>query len=299
MNAARRRLTAIVLAVLTALSLTAFAVPAAYADGHAGLVVDDGSGQIDTYCVAFQGDGISAGDLLAKAGISVVQWNGAVCAVGATGCFQPHDFPSCYCQSYPPTNTYWAFFTQHDDQGWIYSPLGIQSAVAHDGDMQAWRWGVGGPASAPAPAAISFEQVCAAAIAPTATPTSPPPTATPPPPTIAPVSTATPLPTVVPMTLTATATTTTAGSATATATGNATASATAAGSASAAATSSATAPVIANHGSATATPVTGTPSQGGENGGSGAASLYAFVGVAVLLFAAIAAATIYRRRHGH
>ena len=278
------RLTGLMLGLLSVLALAAFATPAAYADGSAGIVVEHGDGSIDTYCVAFQGNSISASDLLAKAGISDVQWNGSVCAIGnnpAEGCFEPTDYSSCYCKSYPPTNTYWAFFTQTADQGWVYSPLGIQSAVAHNGDLQAWKWGVGGPSSAPPPPAISFAQVCAAPAPATPTATAPVPTSTPPPATIAPLSTPSPVPTVVP--LTASPTTHTPATSAATSTR-----------AAAVATIS---PVITNHGTATATPAPTVKSDTG-GGGSGWASLAAFGGVAVLLIGAITGAVIYRRQHG-
>ncbi|HKS92879.1 MAG TPA: hypothetical protein VJQ83_13180 [Tepidiformaceae bacterium] len=280
------RVTGLMLGLLSVLALAAFATPAAYADGSAGIVVEHGDGSVDTYCVAFQGDSISASDLLAKAGISDVQWNGSVCAIGnnpAEGCFEPTDYSSCYCKSYPPTNTYWAFFTQTDDQGWVYSPLGIQSAVAHNGDLEAWKWGVGGPSSAPPPPAMSFAQVCAASAPATSTPTAPAPTATPPPATVVPLSTASTVATVVPLTASPTRGTATTTAATSTEE----------------ATVATNSPVITNHGRATATPAPPVKSGGGGGGGSGgAAGFAAFGGVAILLIGAITGAVIYRRRHG-
>lgn len=280
------RLTGLMLGLLSVVALAAFATPAAYADGSAGIVVEHGDGSVDTYCVAFQGDSISASDLLAKAGISDVQWNGSVCAIGnnpAEGCFEPTDYSSCYCKSYPPTNTYWAFFTQTDDQGWVYSPLGIQSAVAHNGDLEAWKWGVGGPSSAPPPPAMSFAQVCAAPAPATSTPTAPAPTATPPPATVVPLSTASTVATVVPLTASPTRGTATTTAATSTEE----------------ATVATNSPVITNHGRATATPAPPVKSGGGGGGGSGgAAGFAAFGGVAILLIGAITGAVIYRRRHG-
>jgi hypothetical protein len=282
MSVWRRRAFSLALGTVCIMALAAYAVPAAYADGNAGVVVEHGDGSIDTYCVAFRGDSISASELLAKAGIPDVQWNGSVCAIGsdpAEGCFQPHDYASCYCKSYPPTNTYWAFFTQRSDQGWIYSPLGIQSAAAHNGDLQAWRWGVGGPNSAPPPPAMTFAQVCAAP--PPATPTAVPPTVTPVAPTVVPISTSTPLTTAAPMT----------SGPTSPAAGTATT-----GPGTAATVTATTSVTITNHGSVTATPAP-APSHNGD-GGSGAASLAAFGGVAALMLAAIAGAVVYRRRHG-
>lgn len=291
MGAIGRRTTALVLAAMCVLTLAAFAAPAAYADGSAGVVVEHGDGSIDTYCVAFQGDGISGTQLLAKAGISEVSWNGSVCAIGNDaneGCFQPHDYSSCYCKSYPPTNTYWAFFTQKNDEGWIYSPLGVQSAVAHNGDLQAWRWGVGGPQSAPPPPAISFAQVCAASVPATATPTTVPATATATATltTTRPGTVATAVPTITPLGTGVRASATPKAAASATAT------------AAAARTAATNTPAITNHGSATATAARPPTSDAGS-GSSGTASLAAFAGVAALLLAAIAGAVIYRRRHGH
>ena len=136
----------------------------AYADGgEAGLVIQHGDGSVDTYCVGFQGDSISGADLLAKAGIPVVQFNGAVCAIGTQeGCFQPSSYDTCYCMSFPPTSTYWGFFREPYGKQWQYSAVGYQDprSALRDGEMEAWRWGKGGPNNAPSPAAMTFEQVC-------------------------------------------------------------------------------------------------------------------------------------------
>lgn len=130
--------------------------------GEAGLVVQHGDGSIDTYCVGFEGSSISGPDLLAKAGIPVVQFSGLVCALGSEGCFQPSSFDSCACMSFPPQNTYWAFFIERHGSQWQYASAGFLDprTALRDGDMQAWRWGKGSATNAPAPPGITFEQVC-------------------------------------------------------------------------------------------------------------------------------------------
>ncbi|MBI5947832.1 MAG: hypothetical protein HY875_06830 [Chloroflexi bacterium] len=136
---------------------------AAFADGgEAGLVIQNGDGTIDTYCVAFSGDGITGDRLLAQAGVTVVSWGGLVCAIGESeGCFQPNSVSSCTCQCKGGADcTYWAFFTQRYGQAWVYASIGYQGQKAKDGDLQGWKWGKGGLQSAPAPQAITFEQVC-------------------------------------------------------------------------------------------------------------------------------------------
>ena len=135
----------------------------AFADGgEAGLVIQNGDGTVDTFCIAFTGDGITGDRLLESAGVTVVNWGGLVCAIGADeGCFEPRSVSSCTCQCKGGADcTYWAFFTQKYGQGWVYASIGYQGQKAKDGDLQGWKWGKGGPQSAPAPKAITFEQVC-------------------------------------------------------------------------------------------------------------------------------------------
>ena len=141
------------LALVFVLGAFAAGTPLVRADGgEAGLVIQHGDGSVDTYCVAFSGDSISGTELLTKVNIPVTQFGGLVCAVGTReGCFAPSSFETCVCKSYPPDNTYWAFFLQRHGQGWRYASAGFAdpSSGLKDGDMQAWRWGKGGANSAP------------------------------------------------------------------------------------------------------------------------------------------------------
>ena len=266
-------------ALLFVLGALAVRAPLARADGgEAGLVIQHGDGTVDTYCVAFSGDSISGADLLKKVNIPITQFGGLVCAVGTReGCFQPSSFETCVCKSYPPGNTYWAFYLQRHGQSWRYSSFGFAdpSADLKDGDMQAWRWGKGGVNSAPPPPAITFEQVCGhaprggAQLQPTTAATL----------------------TQIPATAAPATSTTTPPSPFATATAEQPESPTAVESLTAENT-----PLIRSHGTATAVPQ--PPAAGSSNDGGSPAALLPFAAVVAVLGSAIAAALIWRRRHG-
>ena len=282
---AMRRLAVVALAALFSLSVAAVA----HADGEAGLVIQHGDGSIDTYCVAFGGDSITGKDLLKRVNIPAEDYGGLVCAVGtnsAEGCFNASSFDSCTCKcsgSNTATCTYWAYFTASYGKSWVYSALGFTQARAKDGDLQAWRWGRGGPNSAPAPPAITFESVCGhAPRGGAAQPADTPPVATlaatvaPQPATSAPARPS-PAPTVV-VTLPA-----------------ATASIDPTRFAAAVDTATVT---ITSHGLATATPPLARSAEAAESS-DGKSSLATFGVVAGVFIAAIAVALIWRRRHGN
>ncbi len=147
-----------VVALLAALATVRIAA----ADGEVGLVVHWGDGTTSTACVGFTGDGISGDAVLAKAGYSVNQFSGLVCGIDDVGCQHSGTFNSCTCECQTGSDscTYWSFFEQEYGGQWRYSALGLFVAKAEDGDLQAWNWGPGSPASAPAPPETTFEAVC-------------------------------------------------------------------------------------------------------------------------------------------
>jgi hypothetical protein len=255
------RRSALIITAMLVLAVGSFAASytVARADGgEAAIVVQQGD-HVDTYCVGFAGDSISATDALAKAGYPVVQFDGLVCAVGTeNGCFMPTSQRTCVCQSYEQESKYWSFFVKRYGKAWQYAPYGINDsrAALKDGDMEAWKWGVASPNSAPAPdSGITFESVCGhaprggAAEPPTVSqPTATPPqlaTVAPNTPTQAPGTQAA---TVAPMS----ATPATTGAATAPPTGAAT-------------LTEQNTPLIRNHRTATAVPQ--APATGGTGGG--------------------------------
>ncbi|MFN0094305.1 MAG: hypothetical protein ACKVVT_05955 [Dehalococcoidia bacterium] len=178
-----RRVAASVVALIAALGYVT-----AYADGEAGLVIQNGDA-VTTYCVPFTGDGIDGDDLLTAAGVDFDQFGGGggrtLCSIRDVGCFNAGTFNDCFCQcSGGASCTYWAFFTQRYGAAWVYSAFAFNLSRAKDGDLHGWKWGRGNLQSAPVPASISFEQVCGgpprSLVTATATPTlAPQRTATP------------------------------------------------------------------------------------------------------------------------
>lgn len=271
------------------LALCALAtVGVARADGEAGLVIQHGDGNVDTYCVAFEGDSISGTDLLKSVNIPVARVGDLVCAVGnnpAEGCFGASDYDSCTCKcsgANAATCTYWAYFSESYGQAWSYSGLSFALLKSKDGDMQAWRWGRGGASSAPPPPAIAFEAVCGhAPRGGLAQATQPPPST----PTYAPSAAATPTGAASPPP------------------GTATIAVTLTETASPAAVSPSPQPsstlsvTITAHGAATATAASQTAVPGGESSG-GKRGLVLFGVVAAVMLAAIGGALLWRRTHG-
>lgn len=155
---------------------------AVHADGEAGLVIQQGS-DVETFCIAFEGDSISGEALLRAAGRSFGQFGGSarvLCSLDGVGCDDASSFESCFCQCEAGSGscTYWAFFTQRYGAAWAYSTVGFNLSRARDGDLHGWKWGAGGPQSAPAPLPMTFEDVCGhppSGGAPPATATTPPP----------------------------------------------------------------------------------------------------------------------------
>lgn len=152
--------------------------------GEAGLVVQHGDGTVETYCIAFDGDGIRGDEMLRRAGVSFEHFGGLVCSLGTDpgeACPAASSFETCTCKCKGAECTYWAFFTRTYGKGWVYSALGFTAQKAGNGDLQGWKWGRGSAMSAPAPVDISFEQICGHPPAvvpgpsPTAAPTAPPP----------------------------------------------------------------------------------------------------------------------------
>lgn len=271
--------------LLAAAAASVAVVQAASADGEVGLVLQEGDA-VTTYCVAYEGGGISGEALLERAGLAVEQFGGSgartVCAIGGTGCSDASSFASCFCQCQGGDCTYWAFFTREYGAAWVYSSLGFNLLQAQDGDVHGWKWGKGGPNSAPAPAEVTFEQVCGHAPRGGVDPATPEqPTAVAPP----------------EVTLTApAATSTVAGPANPPGTSpTAPRSGGGANTPDAGSTLTVTSGVTITAGK-TAPAAESTAEREGEDGGSGAGNIIAFGVVAVLLAGAIGGAAWWRQR---
>lgn len=279
--------------LVLALALWWSATSARADGGEAGLVVQN-EGKVDTYCVALPDGGMNGEQLLSAAGYRVealkTSSGNTVCALNDVGCFAATDFNSCFCKSFPPDSTYWAFFVTKGGK-WQYSSIAADRVVAHDGDVQGWKWGKGGPQSAPAPVPITFEQICGHAaggggnqLAPVTntaavqeTPTAPETSVATTVATSTNVQSGTPttLPPSAVATITALAVSPTAANTSTTETSTVT---------------------VTAHGTAKATPAAPATGKAGDSGGNG--SLLAFGVIAVALVSGIAGALWWRRGHG-
>lgn len=121
---------------------------------RAGVVIDFGSGRVNTYCVTFTESSLTGYELLQRTGLpidAVADASGvAVCRIGGatgTGCSSSN----CFCQ-FPK---YWSYWNQQDG-AWVYSNVGPGSAQVSDGMVNGWLWG---DATQP-PAWVSLTDIC-------------------------------------------------------------------------------------------------------------------------------------------
>ena len=160
------RLVAATCATLFALVLPALTATADEheEEGNAAIVVDHGDGNVGQHCLDV-GDGISGDEALDRAGYSVEDFSGLVCAIGGTGCHDADGMTSCLCEC--PTGgedcTYWAFFTRDaDSSAWQYSARGYTMQELEPRTLHGWRWGEGQSGHAEPPPDVTVNDVCAA-----------------------------------------------------------------------------------------------------------------------------------------
>ncbi len=176
-SVSRRLLTTFALVSLVLITIVGPGGVAVGAQGpnQAGLVVDFGDGNVQTYCIPFAEDSISGIDLLLEAGLEVETGfnGGTICKVRDVGC------PSsdCWCQCPGSPCTYWIYWRLNEGN-WEYSQEGVTLTRLGNGDVDGWVWGEGAiNAGGVQPPDIAFEDICVPPAADTPTPV-PPPTAT-------------------------------------------------------------------------------------------------------------------------
>jgi hypothetical protein len=168
------------------------AVPvSAQEPNQAGLVIQYGEGQVETFCVAFDEDEITGDELLAISGLDLVldassAMGVTLCRVEELGCNYPAEH--CFCQCMGGGDcSYWNYF--YRDVGadtWTYSALGTRLRKIQHGAVEAWVWGDG---RIPPSDDLTFETICTT---PTPMPTPAVPEASPDPePTLTPTQPAT------------------------------------------------------------------------------------------------------------
>ncbi len=129
---------------------------------QAGLVIDDGTGEVATYCIPFDTPEISGLELLQRSGQPLTLQSGgvgvAVCRLDGVGCPEQDCF--CACRGGGEC-IYWSYW--HWQEGaWRYASAGAAQYRVRPGAVDGWRWGVGDVTAAVPPPAISFETICAA-----------------------------------------------------------------------------------------------------------------------------------------
>jgi hypothetical protein len=186
----------VIVTLLLVFFLIPFSMIRAQTLNKAGLIIKDGNGNIQKFCIPFDGDTITGYDLLQKSNLAIeAQFSPmgvAVCSINNTGC--PADNTCLKCME----PLYWSYWRMSGEK-WVYSNLGTGLTSVRNGNIEAWVWGDG---QSPPPH-ISFEEICQSSPPdqnkPTKTrkPTFIPPTSTPrsPTPTKQPSKTATPIPT--------------------------------------------------------------------------------------------------------
>lgn len=133
--------------------------------GNAGLVIVDGSGEVQNYCVTVDDDA-TGWDLLVGAEVAVNSEPSAmgntICAINGVGCSSPRE--SCFCQCQGSPCVYWSFWMQNENGDWVYSNQGASNAKVRAGEVQAWVWGDGTTGNAPEPPRVAFADICHAPV---------------------------------------------------------------------------------------------------------------------------------------
>ena len=143
---------------------------AAGAEEHRAAVIVDTGTQVKSVCVRFREESISGVEALARAQVDPVlqAFSGkgaAVCALCGVGCPAGDSCLTCN-----PDGKFWSYSRAPAGAGSLRtSGVGASSTTVHDGDVEGWKWALGG-----APPFQTVEQVCGEA--PTSTTTMPAPT---------------------------------------------------------------------------------------------------------------------------
>ena len=149
----------------------AAATVAVAAEHRAAVIVDTGT-SVKSVCVRFREDAISGADALARARVEPVfhGFSGkgaAVCALCGVGCPAGDSCLTC-----DPEGRFWSYSRAPAGTGALRaSGVGASSTTVRDGDVEGWRWGLGG-----SPPFATVEAVCGEAA-----PASSPASGTPPP----------------------------------------------------------------------------------------------------------------------
>jgi hypothetical protein len=166
---------------------------------YVGLVIDPGTGEVESFCHKLESESITGYDLLSayeeETGNELIEdfqpgLGYAICKIGENGC-QAQNCLTCQAPDYW---NYWVI----SDGAWTYNAVGATNRVLNEGDIDGWHWGLQEPPNS----TLTIEEICQEQLQPTPTKTKkltkmPVPTNTP-----VPTSTSLPTKTSVPASVT-------------------------------------------------------------------------------------------------
>lgn len=142
--------------VATPLPAAAAGTGVAAPEEHRAAVVVDTGTQVKSVCVRFKEESISGIDALALAQVDPVLQGfsgkgAAVCALCGVGCPAGNSCLTCN-----PEGKFWSYSRAPAGNGaFRTSGVGASSTTVHDGDVEGWKWALGG-----SPPFLTVEQVC-------------------------------------------------------------------------------------------------------------------------------------------
>ncbi len=145
------------------------AAPAQQEVNRAAVVVNFGDNNVQTQCVSFTEQVITAEALLLRAGFDFsLDQRGEVCRIGAVGC----PTSNCFCQCGVAECVFWGYFHWVGDR-WQRALDSMTWFEVRNGQVEGWSWGSANFAIGVPPPLITFEQICPSPGAPpTPTPTA-------------------------------------------------------------------------------------------------------------------------------
>ncbi|WP_119066092.1 ABC transporter substrate-binding protein [Aggregatilinea lenta] len=131
---------------------------------QAGVIVQTGDGNVQTFCVTLDGDAPTGVDALEATGLDLAVDQGStgasVCRVDNVGCTPPGDSCFCQCEGDGPC-TYWSYFHLNAAGTWQFSVVGAAGYTVKQSDVEGWWWRDTTDPNASPPPTIPFETICA------------------------------------------------------------------------------------------------------------------------------------------
>jgi iron complex transport system substrate-binding protein len=127
-----------------------------------GVIVQDSTGQLETFCITLEGENPTGADAILASGLDITTSHGfmgeTICRIGHDGCTPPGE--NCFCQCEGGDScAYWNYFHLGDQGNWQYSAAGAGAYVVTQGDVEGWWWRSNANPGAELPV-LSFDMIC-------------------------------------------------------------------------------------------------------------------------------------------